>query len=593
MDEVAQVREKIDLVALISEHIPLKKMGRNFKGLCPFHNEKTPSFVVSPERQIWHCFGCTKGGDCYSFLMELEHMEFPEALRTLARRAGVQLIEKPFQSSLTSQKEKIYKLNKLASEFYHYILTKHNAGKRALSYISKGRGVHDRVIETFRLGFAPGVSNALSKYLLEKKQYKAEDLVQAGLGMQKGRVVVDFFVNRIIFPIIDHRSNVIAFSGRSMSDAAGSKYVNTRDTLVYHKGDTLFGLNVTKDAIKEENKALIMEGEFDVISSFQEGINNAVAVKGTALTDHQIQLLSRFCQRVSLCFDFDKAGQDALKRSVPLLEKRGLQVSVVQIGEGKDPDEAIRHDPVSFKKAVEKDTGIYDFLLDQVLTMFDKATAEGKQRISQDLLPTLGAIENEIIKEHFLKKLAKELDTSYESIIKQLERMQKKESVGIQLVRQPKDTRKREEILEEYLLALILQAGSNVGNIFAKAKETVGDFWVDGSSCKKIADHLDTYLQQSALFTVKHFFKTLPAELLPTADRCFLFPLPPFEKEAYYEREVLKAARELKELTVRSHIKSIGEAIQKNEAQSGGLEDSRELQSLRAHLSQLISLLGK
>src|SRR5581483_10477767 len=249
MDQAARIREKIDLVTLISEYIPLKKMGRNFKTNCPFHNEKSPSFVVSPERQIWHCFGCGKGGDCFTFLMEYENLEFIEALKTLGKRAGIEV---------------------------------------ELSATEKG-------IETFQLGFAPSTSNSLSNYLMQKKGHKSQDLVDAGLSSLRNGRVMDFFFNRIMFPLFDHRDNIIGFSGRTLDESStSSKYVNTRETLVYHKGDVFFGLNSAKDEIKKEQTAIIMEGEFDVISAFMEGVGNAIAVKGTSLTENQVQLISRF-----------------------------------------------------------------------------------------------------------------------------------------------------------------------------------------------------------------------------------------------------------------------------------------------------------
>src|SRR3990167_3963768 len=453
MDQVTQIREKIDLVSLISEFIPLKKAGRNFKANCPFHNEKTPSFVISPERQIWHCFGCGKGGDCYTFLMEYEHIEFPEALRLLAKRAGITLVNANYDTSISSKKEKLYQINGLASEFYHYILTKHGAGKKALTYL-KERGLTDRLMETFMLGFAPN-GNILSKYLIGKKQYKKEELIDAGLAFERGRDIVDFFRNRIMFPLYDHRSNVVGFSGRvfgTTSDVS-SKYINTRDTLVYHKGELFFGLNITKDAIKKANQAIILEGEFDVISCFHNGITNVVAVKGTALTQQQAKLLSRFCDKVTVCFDADKAGQDAIKRSLPVLEKQNLTTTVVVVPLGKDPDELLKENPGLFKKAIREDEGIYDYLLRVTIDQNDKKTIEGKRKISQSILPIISGIANEIVKEHYLRKLSIELETSFESVLKENEKFGKKESLREE--RKPeKQKRSREEVLEEYLLSL-------------------------------------------------------------------------------------------------------------------------------------------
>jgi DNA primase len=420
MDQVSQIRDQVDIVALIGEYITLKKAGRNFKSPCPFHNEKSPSFVVSPERQIWHCFGCGKGGDCYTFLMEYEHLEFPEALRALAKRTGIELQQSEFESSTSSKKESIYHLNKLAAEFYHFILMNHKAGEKAREYL-KERNVSEKVLKSFLIGYAPSGA-ALSSYLLQKKKVNKEDLIESGLVTDRGYQVRDFFWDRIMFPLFDHRDNIMGFSGRILTaESTGPKYINTRETLVYHKGDMFFGLNMTKEAIKKENQALLVEGEFDVLSCFQNGVPNVVAVKGTALTERQVALLGRFAQKITVCFDGDRAGQEAIKRSLPIIEKKGLNTTVVVIPGGKDPDESIKNDPTAFKIAVKNDIGIYDYLLSSTLKNYDKASLEGKQKISEDLLPLFSSIQNEIIKEHYLKKVSTELDTTYERILLELE----------------------------------------------------------------------------------------------------------------------------------------------------------------------------
>lgn len=591
MDEVAQIRAKIDIVALISEYIPLKKMGRNFKTTCPFHSEKTPSFVVSPERQIWHCFGCNRGGDCFSFLMEYENLEFPEALRILAQKTGITLVDRQFDKGLSSQKEQMYMLNRQAMEFYHYVLTSHHAGAKALSYLREKRGIKDKVIKTFMIGFAPGVGNALTRYLINKKKNSQEDIVASGLGVQKPGGVFDFFTARLMFPLIDHRGNIMGFSGRVLNDTfEGSKYVNTRDTIVYHKGSVFFGLNIAKEEIKKENRAIIMEGEFDVISSFQEGIGNAVAVKGTALSENQVNLISRFCQKVSLCFDEDSAGQEAIKRSLPILEKKGLTTTVV-VMDGKDPDEAIRSNAIAFKKAVKNDVSVYDFLLEKALSRFDKKLAEGKKQISDELLPFFGNIDNEIVKEHYLKKLAGELDTSYDAVVRQVERLEKKQLDSSLTI---KTTQKRErlEILEEYLLALIIQH-QNLKTILPLMKKFLP--FMTEQAYGKILQNLIMYLENipdQALSMVNHhakFLSILPQELLSMFDRCYLLPLPVFENNEKYEKEIENMGRELQTLTLKHNIKTVGEAIKDKEK----ISDSQEVTRLQTEFSRLTSRLSR
>ena len=273
MDQVTQVREKTDIVSLISQYIPLKQAGKNFKATCPFHQEKTPSFVVSPERQIWHCFGCHKGGDAFSFLMEYEKLEFPEALRQLAKQANIQLIDvQNFDTSQSSKKEGIYQLNHLAAEFYHYLLTKHTIGNKAKGYLINKRHINKKLLETFVIGYAPSQSNALVRFLVDKKKYAPQQLLDAGLASSYAGKLRDFFANRVMFPLIDHRGNIVGFSGRSFGEKASEpKYINTRETLVYHKGSHFFGLSVTKQEIQKNSKQLLLRENLTFLLVFKKG----------------------------------------------------------------------------------------------------------------------------------------------------------------------------------------------------------------------------------------------------------------------------------------------------------------------------------
>jgi DNA primase len=570
MDQVAQVKEKIDIVAFISGYITLKKAGRNFKANCPFHNEKSPSFMVSPDRQTWHCFGCAKGGDVYSFLMEYEKMDFGEALRTLAKRAGIELVSSGATRELSSKKELFYQINTLAKEYYHYILTKHKAGEQARAYL-QGRGTDAQMIETFMIGFAP-ISNAgLSNFLCKKKGYKEEDVVEAGLAFYRNGRLYDFFWGRLIFPLIDHRDNVIGFSGRILdADAKTSKYINTRETLVYHKGEHMYGLNVTKDAIRRENKVIIAEGEFDVISCFQHGISNVVGVKGTALTENQVNLLGRYAEKVTFCFDGDKAGQEAIKRSLPIVEKKGLTPTVIDIPGGKDPDEALKNDAGLFKKAVNGDIGIYDYLFDKSVGRGDSATVEGKKRISSELLPFIAVIKNEIVKEHYLRKISSALNTSYESISKELGRIgvpQQPKAVEDA----PKAKRLKEEVLEEYLLALLVQS-EKVKEFSEKAMVILSDVLPLERAHQKIIAHLSRSTD----------IKALPIELLAAYDTCILFPLPQSIDGAKVSEEVEDVAQKLKLIYIQQKMKKLAKEIDEKEA---GGEDAPE--ELKVQYSEL------
>lgn len=588
MDEVSQIREKTDIVAFISEFVALKKAGRNFKAPCPFHTEKSPSFVVSPERQIWHCFGCGKGGDIYTFLMEYERLEFPEALRLLAKRAGIELTSRERNSGLASQKERLYQINSMTKEYYHYVLTKHSAGKRALEYL-KNRGVSNKVIETFMLGFSPS-GNALTHYLINKKKYTKEDLIAAGVAFQGNRDVVDFFRGRLMFPLIDHRDNVVGFAGRILeNDDSTSKYINTRETLIYHKGEHFFGINVTKDAVRRSNQAIIVEGEFDVISCFENGVANVVAVKGTALTESQVNLLGRFAQKITFCFDGDKAGQEAIKRSLTVVEKKGLTPTVIEIPGGKDPDEALQKEPGLFKKAVHEDSSIYDYLFAKKLESVDLESATGKKQFADQMLPIIANIKNEIIKEHYIKKVSTVLDTSYESIVRELGKIQQPRQAEAQ-VAQAKQKRTKEELLEEYLLALIIQ-NDKPKVALEHAMNVLSDIMPKDRAYHKIIDHLLEHFTKENHFDSSSFGDRLPKELVPSYDTGFLLTLPQFVNEKFAEEEIAKTAQQLKKVYIQKRLKELSSEI-KEKDEAGADEEAANLRKTYSELTSRIDSSG-
>ena len=588
MDQIALVRERTDIVELLSEFITLKKAGRNFKALCPFHSEKSPSFVISPERQIWHCFGCAKGGDAFTFLMEYEHLEFPEALRFLAKRAGITLEESKFQAGQASKKEAIFKVNKEAAEFYHYVLTKHNAGKKALSYLAS-RGITDKLIETFKIGFAPKTGNSLTSYLTGKKKYKDDLLLEAGVATRRGYRITDFFFDRIIFPLYDHRENAVGFSGRVLTDGtSGPKYINTRETLAYHKSDLVYGLNITKEAIRKHNQAILVEGEFDVIACYKYGISNVIAVKGTALTESQVNLLARFAQKVTICFDGDRAGQEAIKRSLPVIEKKGLTTTVILAPGGKDPDESLKNDEAGFKKAVKHDINVYQYLLDYAVKTHGTDTVEGMKKVTDDVLPVIGTIQNEIIKEHYLKKLSSALDTTLESIIKELEKRRTKTTSPISAIITAKEKKSREELLEEYLVSLILQC--DVPKAAAQLSVNIlSDSMSKERAYQKILYHLLDFFSENEQFDSTAFGSRLPSELHVSYDRSLLFPLPAFSESEQMMAEVEKVANQLKTVYLKSKMKSLADQIKLKEREG----DEERAEKLRQSYAELVARLGK
>jgi len=589
MDQATEVREKIDIVSFISEYLPLKKMGRNFKANCPFHNENTPSFVVSPERQIWHCFGCNKGGDAFTFLMEYENMEFPEALRALAKKAGVTIQETEFRKGQYSEKEKLFTINNQALKFYHYILTELPAGKAALSYLIDKRKINKGIIDTFELGFSPASGTALSDYLTKKKGYQNKDLLMAGVSFERGGRVYDFFRNRIIFPLFDHRGNVTGFSARALSDSDQPKYINTKETAVYHKGSMFFGLNGAKDEIKQKQDAIIVEGEFDAISLFMEGIKNVVAIKGTALTENQVNLLARFTPKVTLCLDQDNAGIEATRRSLEVIEKKGLVAAMIVVNDAKDPDEAVKKNPLAFKKAIKESVGVYDYFIEKFTKDNNKDTADGKRVITDSLLPLFVNIANEVIKEHYLKKLSSVLDISVESLNKEVDKLQKKElQKDDKIIIPKKDKRTRREVLEEYLLSLIIQ-NENPKEVIEENKLMLSEYQFETTSLQKLLENLTKEFENREKLDIKDFSKSLSKELIQSFDTCYLFPLPKFLDEKSEKEEAAKVLKELMTLFVKDKIRMISEEIKTKEVEG----KPEEVELLKEKFTMVLTLLPK
>src|SRR4030042_2577005 len=381
-DQASEVKEKTDIVAILSEYLDLKKSGRNFKALFPFHSEKTPSFMVSQELQIFKCFGCGEGGDVYDFLQKYEGMDFYEALKYLANRVGVKL--KTLSSGQKGEKERFYEINSFAQRFYNYLLTRHPVGKKALSYLIRDRKLKIETINTFGLGYSPDNPYALKRYLSDKKKIPQKDLIEAGLVFAKEGRVFDRFRRRVIFPLHDHRGNVLGFAGRILPTENNkdlAKYINSPETLLYHKSNILYGLNITKKDIRERGFAVIVEGELDMISSWQVGVKNGVAIKGSALTQEQIKLLSRYTQSVILALDADVAGDMAARRGIQIAEKEGLEIKVARFRKYKDPDDLAKKDPRKLPLYINNAIGIWDFYVDSAFERLGSDTGTQKAKL--------------------------------------------------------------------------------------------------------------------------------------------------------------------------------------------------------------------
>ena len=422
MDQVEEIKGKIDIAEVVGEYVPLKKAGRNFKGLCPFHGEKTPSFTVNTELQIFKCFGCGASGDVYSFVQKIEGMEFGEVLQTLAARVGVKL-ESYKPTRMEEERERLIKINVAAAQAYHYLLTKHKIGKKAWEYV-KGRGITEEMILKFQMGYAPDGWDFSQKFLVAKKGFLEADVERAGL-MVRGRGVYDRFRERIMFPLANARGQIVGFAGRVLPGAderSGGKYVNTPETEVYHKSELLYGFDTTRSEIKLAGWAVVVEGEIDMIASYQTGVKNVVAIKGSALTERQVELLRRVCDQIVMALDADVAGDAAARRGIEIAEKAGLTVKIARWKEGKDPGDLAILEPEEWKKAVVEAIPIYDFYLESAVTRHGLDVV-GKKKIGQELLPIWASISDEIVKGHYIQKLAEVVGVKEEDVRAQLNKI--------------------------------------------------------------------------------------------------------------------------------------------------------------------------
>jgi DNA primase len=407
---VEEIKAKLNIVDLVGTYVRLQKSGTHWKAPCPFHHEKTPSFMVNEERQIWHCFGCNKGGDLFSFLMDIEGIEFKEALRILAEKTGVELPRYSREAS-TGPQDRTYEILELATKFYEKQLWDGMGKRQSLPYLRE-RGLTEETMRRFRLGYAPEGWRNLHDFLVGRG-YSPLELEKAGLAIRKERGgYYDRFRERIMFPIMDVLGRVIGYSARVSpgGDETQAKYINTPETGVYRKSQVLYGIQLAKQAMKAQDFALLVEGNMDVIASHQAGIANTVAVSGTALTAEQLQLIKRYTENLRLFFDMDGAGQVAARRSTELALEKGMNVWIVAIPQGKDAADIARESPNDLKQAVEKPLLALQYFLDQLLTRYDANTPEGKRRIAEEYLQLLRFVTHTIDQAYWVKRLAEALE---------------------------------------------------------------------------------------------------------------------------------------------------------------------------------------
>jgi DNA primase len=412
-DAKEEVRARLNIEDVIGEYVQLKRAGRNFKGLSPFSGERTPSFFVSPDKHIWHDFSSNKGGDIFSFVMEVEGMDFRQALELLARKAGVDLsiYESKGSQDLARRKKRLLEAHDLAANYYQHSLLKN---QHALEYVFKKRGLSKEIVTAFRIGYAPDNGDALVQFL-RKKGFSQKELADAGLTNRFGG---DMFRGRMTVPLMDGGGQVIGFTARIIGDDPNApKYLNTPQTLLYDKGRHVFGLSQAKEAIRTGDYAVIVEGNLDVVSSHQAGVTPVVATAGTAMTEYHLRALRRLTGNIRLAFDGDKAGVAATERAIPIASEVGVELTIISLPDGaKDPDELIQQDVTLWQQAIDGAQPAVDWILEQYQKREDLTTASGKRAFTTASLAVVRMLKDPVEQDHYEQKIALMVGSSLEAV---------------------------------------------------------------------------------------------------------------------------------------------------------------------------------
>ena len=590
-----EIKQKLDVVEIVGEYIKLAKAGRNYKANCPFHGEKTPSFMVSPERQIWHCFGCGEGGDIFKFVMMMEGIEFGDALRILAKRAGV--ILKRQDPQIQSQKKRIYEINELAAKFFAWQLEKSPAGQKAKKYLLD-RGMEEQTIKDWRIGWAADDWHALCGFLVGRG-YKDSEIFQAGLSVESGRNTFhDRFRGRIIFPIRDIQGQTIAFGGRifgiEKSDEM-AKYLNSPQTELYDKSRVLFGLDKSKMEIRAKDRCVIVEGYMDLIMSYQAGVKNVAASSGTALTENHLNIIGRYTKNLAMAFDSDSAGAAATKRSVDMALRGDFNVRVIPMKE-KDPADIVKKDPADWLQIVEsKSQSVMEFYFADAFSKFDGSTLDGQREIKNSVLPMIKAIASNTEQSHWLADLASRLRVSESDLLADMKKIKddpvSRQNFQIAAPSSAKgsEPQSRQDGLEERFLGLCL----NNPGFLRNAPEVSGDCF-QNKALANIFGQLQNLAQDQKEDLINHLRKNLSPELKIQVDYLSLkIEQQPAEEEMEIISEIESCVKELKIIKLKRSLVVLSAQIKEAQGSSDKSEISGLLEKFSEFSMRLSKLLGE
>ena len=569
-DKISEIKDGCSIVEVISDYISLKKSGVNYKGLCPFHAEKTPSFIVNEEKKIFHCFGCGVSGNVFNFLMKFEHLSFPDAVKEAARRAGISL---PLRMDEFKSEEKaegnaeLLKINQSASDYFREILRASKEGERGRKYLVK-RGIDKGIAEEFKLGFAPNRWDGLLTFLSDKGILR-EDLQRLGLVIPREdrKGFYDRFRNRLIFPIADFKGRVVGFGGRAI-EAEEPKYMNSPDSPVYTKGYHVYGLHVSLPSIRKTDQAIIVEGYFDFLSMYQHGIKNVVATLGTALTPHQIKLLKRYTKNLIIIFDSDEAGAKAAMRSLPLFLDEGISPQMVLLPAGFDPDTFAQKDNGEVMRGKLREAlSLLDVFFGQVFTANDAYSIKGKLKIIEAVVPMVSRIRDRTERELYIQRVSQRLGVKEEIIFQKMkreDRSERSESTGKAL--ELSEARK----VEKMMVRLMMYYPQLIPQI---QKEAITDDLSTDSCRKLVAIIIDKFASEKGFDPTSLMNDVVEDELRGLLSEC-LFDEEPLENVAELLRSCMQKIR----------LHKMGKEIQRLNAMINKAQDEKDEGLLREFL---------
>lgn len=539
MNQIEEIKEKLDIADVVSEYVQLKQSGRNKFGLCPFHKEKTPSFSVNSELGIFKCFGCQQSGDVISFIEKIEGVDFPQALEIAARKAGVELkkIDSAQYDQHVKEKKEAISVNTLAATFYNYILTNHKVGKIAQEYL-KNRGLTQELIKKFNIGYAPTGYENLKKFLI-KKGFKEGMLIQNGLLVSKSGKVFDKFRSRIMFPIYDEFGDIVGFSGRIIdNNSKAPKYLNSPQTIIFNKSNIVFGLYHAKEGIRKEGFVIITEGQMDVISSHKVGVKNIVAPMGTAITDLQLKKLKRYTDQFYFAFDNDSAGEAAAFRAFKLASELDLVCKGISIGEFHDVDDMIKSDPKLWEKAIKDASDMILYLIKRVSSGIDINSIEGKVKSANLILPIIKSVQDEIRKDYYMNELALHLKIDKKILDREMRTIgtskMKADITKADLSKKKDATRNK----QDYLLAILLQYSNKIKRIIKIIDPEIFD-----TQNQLLFDKITEFVEETDGKDKKTFIKSLDTDMQQDVEEKMLMQIPDLSDSVDLKFEIDKTVK--------------------------------------------------